>query len=446
MHVKRWAAAGLLALIPTLLSLQAPATPVLADGPITATITKVENKFPREVVFSAEAASTAGDIRSVRFRMTTGRGLVERGDNFEITPGRRITADFALRAAGDRFIPAGAVFTYWIEVQDAAGNTFNSDKQQFWYADTRFQWSKLQDGPITVYYYGNGESDARNVLSSAKVVQAEVGQMLGVSGNEFTVMMYGSTAGRADVIGAQREESSATRAQELIRMGVAYSAEDVVQVQRGGGSLGTQDTARHEIAHLYVNWAAGSGVPTWLNEGLAVWAQATPGREYLDRLDQSIRRDNLLLVRGMESFPGDSDETLLAYGQSWSLVNYLIDKHGKEKFRQFMTSINQVGSEAALKQQYGFAGYDDFDAKWREAVGAQPRSYASARPTPIPVFGDGGGVQTGANTPGGAGSGSGAAANPYGQFPVLPVAGVALAVIIIIAIVALTRSKKPAGG
>lgn len=442
MQVVSALAAGLFAVMTALLSLHSQAAPARADGPITATITKVENKFPREVVFSAEASSTAGDIHSMRFRMTTGRALVERGDSFEITPGRRVTADFALRTAGDRFVPAGSVFTYWVEVQDAAGNTYNSDKQQFWYADTRFQWSKLQDGPITVYYYGNGEADARNVLASAKAVQAETGEMLGVSANPFTVMMYGATGGRADVVGAQREESSATRAQELIRMGVAYSGEDLVQVQRGGGSMGTQDTARHEIAHLYVNWAAGSGVPTWLNEGLAVWSQATPGSEYMGQLDRAIQRDTLLLVRGMESFPGDSQETLLAYGQSWSLVNHLIDKYGKPKFRELMTSINQVGSEAALKQVYGFAGYDDFDAKWREAVGAKPRSYASARPTPIPVFGDGGGVQT--NTNAGSGSGSGTQANPYGDFPVVPVAGAALALIVVIAIISLTRGKKPA--
>lgn len=399
-------------------------------------VTGVQNKFPNELVFTAEASAPGSKVESIRFHMKTGRGETEKVDNFQFTPAENVTGTFTLKTNLNNFIPAGALMTYWIDVTDSSGTTVTSEAQQYWYADTRFTWSKLEEGPITLYYYGGAQQTARTVMAAAQQVEADTGDLLGVKGQPFTLMLYNSAR---DIVGAQQEEQSATRAQELIRVGVAYSGEDLVQVLGQGSSIGVTDTARHEITHLFVHWAAGSGVPTWANEGLAVWSQSDPGTEYRRALETGIREDKLLLLRGMESFPGRSDDVVLAYGQSWSVIKYLIDTYGREKFREFYLKMGKVGVEDAMKQTFGL-GYDEMDAKWRESVGAKPRSYASARPTAIPVFGSDPSGSTSTN-PSTSGSGAGATG---GGVPVGLLAGGAVALLLIVvggALVARSRSK-----
>lgn len=352
-----------------------------AEEPITAKAAVAENKFPEEVIVTAEAQSTAGDIRTMTLRYMIGSGLVERYGTLEFNPGRSVQSRHAIKTGGNNFVAPGADITYWLEVQDAAGNKTETAKETFWYADTRFQWRSVKEGSVTVYYYRNAEQTARELLVAARETEEKVGRMLGTAGRPFRIMLYNTAS---EITGAQRPETSVTRQQQILRVGVAYAGEDLVQVL-GTGSLGAQDTARHEIAHLYVHWTAGGNVPAFLNEGLAVWSQNDPGREYLGALERAIARDELLLVRGMDSFPGRSDETILAYGQSYSLVKYLIDTYGGEKLRAVFESMRQGNSAAdAIQKTYGMA-MDELDAAWRKYVGARPRKYETSQPTPVPI-------------------------------------------------------------
>ena len=353
--------------------------PASGDTPIEAKVTNVENKFPEEVVFTAEATSSAAEVRSVELRMMVGSGPLERYGSIEISPGKQVKGQYSLKTGGNNYVPPGTDITYWLVVQDVASNNLQTDKSLYWYGDTRFQWSKLQEGPVTVYYYGGAESNAKQVMQAGQDTRRKVGGMLGTEAQPFKVMLYNSVP---DIIGAQRPEASEVRQRELIRAGVAYSGPDLVQVL-GIGSVGATDTARHEIAHLFVHWSAGVSVPTWLNEGLAVWAQSDPGAEYRQALQNGIQADRLQLLRGLDSFPGRSDETIMAYGQSWSVVKYLIDSYGPEKMRKLMETIKAGdGVVKGLQEIYGLK-VDGLDAEWRKSVGARPRSYESVVPTAI---------------------------------------------------------------
>ncbi len=362
-----------------LLLLGAPAS-ALAEGPITATVVRVENNFPDELIFHVEASSTAGDIKQARLHSVVGSGPAQRVGNVEFTPGPNFTAEFTYKTNNTYFVAAGADITYWLDVTDTAGNQLLTPKQRFWYEDTRFEWSSLEDGGVTVYYYGGADGKARAVLQAAKDTQTKIGTLLGLEAQPFRVMLYNSSR---DIIGAQRPELSATRSRELIRVGVAYSGEDLVQVLGVGGSFGLSDTARHEIAHLFMHWAGGNNVPAWINEGLAVWSQDDPGREYRSSLQRALQANELLLIRGMDNFPGKSDQNILAYGQSWHVVNWMIETYGPEKMGRLLGAIKAGdGARRGIQDIYGL-DIDQLDAKWRTAIGAPPRSYERVVPTPI---------------------------------------------------------------
>ena len=352
-----------------------------ADASIEASVVSVENKFPDEILFTAEAQSSAADIRFLSLRASVGASELERYGNFEFTPGRKVSAQYSFKTGKSNFLVAGADITYWLQVEDVSGNRFETPKQTIWYEDTRFKWSKMADGAVTVYYYGGAERTASGMLTAARETQQKVGRMLGAEARPFKVMLYNSVP---DIIGAQRPELSETRSRELIRAGVMYPGEDVVQVL-GFGSLDALDTARHEITHLFVHWTAGNNLPAWLDEGMAVWGQNNPGSDYAGALQQGIRSNSVFLLRGLDSFPGRSEDTILAYGQSYSVVKYLIDTYGPAKMRQLMEAIKaRNGVLDGLKEVYGLT-LDELDAKWRQSVGVPPRSYESAVPTPITI-------------------------------------------------------------
>lgn len=365
------------------LGLFLPATAAFADEPLKAKLTAVTNRFPQEVVFAAEAESSVAEVRSLTLRLAVGSEPFERYGNFEFSPGRRVLGRFSFKTGGASYVPAGTDLTYWLEVQDAAGNRLETPKEVFWYADTRFQWQEVQDGSVTVFSYGNAERSARAVLEAARQTQEKVGRMLDVQARPLRVMLYNSVQ---DFNGAQPPESE-TRRREVVLAGRAHSGADLVQVLdiQSLGFLGTAENARHEITHLFVHWAGGSHVSAWLNEGLAVWAQSYPFADYIGRLQQGIRTDDLLLLRGLDSFPGSSEENILAYGQSYSVVKFLIDTYGPDRIRQLLETIKGGdGAAEGVQKVYGLT-LDQLDAEWRKSVGAKPRSYEIAIPTPQPI-------------------------------------------------------------
>lgn len=399
-----------------------------AQGPIEAKVSEVKNNFPEDVLFKAEASSTAGDIRALALRIVVGSGPAERIGTIRITPGPTVQGEFQLKTSGNNYIAPGADFTYWLVVEDNAGNKLETEKKTFWYQDTRFQWQRLQEGPVEVSYYGGVHDIARSILSAARGTQEKVGRMLGTEAQPFRVMLYNNVR---DLLGAQQQEASETRRRELIAVGRAYSGEDLVQML-GGGSLGAADTARHEITHLFVHWAAGANVPAWLNEGLAVWSQSDPGDDYIRLLNRGITFNELLLLRGLDNFPGRSEENLLAYGQSYSVVKYLIDTYGPQKLRQLFEAIRAgEGAANGLRRIYSLS-LDGLDAEWRKHVGAPPRSYAEAVPNviAIPTIVPIGAAPAQSNTSGPSAQRTpGAAAGPQ----LFPIVGGVLAVLVLAA-------------
>jgi hypothetical protein len=168
--------------------------------------------------------------------------------------------------------------------------------------------------------------------------------------------------------------------------------------------MGALDTLRHELAHV-VTAVAGRGpfgdLPAWLDEGTAVYAQESPGGFRL-AFQEAARRDALLPLSSIGSYPGDPARVNLFYGQSWALVSYLIETYGEEKFAQlFATFKRGATTDGALRAVYGLGLYD-LEDEWRRSLGLGPvprpgpggQGQVTPLPpsaTPLPVRGEGGG-------------------------------------------------------
>jgi hypothetical protein len=117
-------------------------------------------------------------------------------------------------------------------------------------------------------------------------------------------------------------------------------------------------------------------------------AQGELTENFQDSLDSAVLNDTLFSVRSIaSSFPSDSDEAILCYAESYSIVKLLIDNHGSEKFLALIDLFKQGATDdEALSQVYGF-DTDGLNENWRASLGLGPQPVVTPAPTPSPSAG-----------------------------------------------------------
>jgi hypothetical protein len=354
----------------------------LSAQALTVTDDGVDNRFPDDIEFSVSARSDQ-PIEEIRLHYTVLPDGTTASGIPEFDPATSVSTSFILAAnePPQIYLPPGTRIDYHWEVEDAAGNTATTPEASFVYEDVRFEWSTLDAGGVVVHYYSGSDDDARAMLDVAQDAIAGMSDLLDAT-IEFpvNVRVYDSSD---DMRPALQRRSESYEAQ-ITTAGVRVSSDTVLVL--GNVSF---ITLRHELAHV-VTAVAGEGpfgdLPAWLDEGTAVYAQGDP-QGFGNAVEQAIDRGNVFSVRSITSYPGDPDKVNLFYGQSWSLVSFLIDTYGGEKFAHLFAEIKSgKTTDAALEAVYGFdqGGLDD---EWRASVGLPPRDdTADNGEEPVPTF------------------------------------------------------------
>ena len=326
-------------------------SPTHAQSAPTVTDLGVEAAFPDRLAFraSAESGTTIEKMR-LRYEILPD-GTRARADA-DIEPATSVTAEVELQAEGQAalYLSPGTTIVYHWEAIDEAGNTGESPEATFFYDDDRFDWaSKEQDG-VTIYYYGGNDEVAQEMLDVGAQDIAEMSSLLGTTVDfPVKVWIYDSVTDMRPAI----PDRSETFEDSVITLGIRIASDTVLVLN----NRDAYDTLRHELTHI-VTAVAGEGglgsMPAWLDEGTAVYSQDDPGG-FEDAIDAAIDRGNVLSVRSITSPAGDPAKVGLFYGQSWSLVSYLNEEYGQEKFAQLFAEI-KTGKriDSALEVVYGF--------------------------------------------------------------------------------------------
>ena len=116
-------------------------------------------------------------------------------------------------------------------------------------------------------------------------------------------------------------------------------------------------------------------MPTWLNEGLATYGEGSLSPDYQAALNSAIKNHQLISIRSLSSpFSAIPEQAYISYGESNSIVTFLIQTYGKDKMVQLLNVFHQgSGYDEALKQVYGF-DQDGLDALWRQSIGISTAS------------------------------------------------------------------------
>lgn len=331
-----------------------------------------ESLFPDGIKFSLSAGADR-PIEKVRLHYTVLPDGTKASGVPDFEPGTDIETTFTLGGADapDVYLPPGTRIDYHWQVTDDAGETARTPDASIVYEDVRFDWKAVEGDGVTVHYYSGGEEDAQAMLDVAGESLDETSALLGAT-VEFpvNVRIYAST----DDMRAALRRRSETYESQVITAGVRVASDTVLVL--GEVSF---TTLRHELAHV-VTAVAGEGpyssLPAWLDEGTAVYAQGDP-EGFGGTVERAIDRGNVLSVRTLTSYPGDPSKVDLFYGQSWSLVSFLVDEYGEAKFAQLFAEMKSgKTTDAALEAVYGF-DQDGLENEWRASVGLPPREGSS---------------------------------------------------------------------
>jgi hypothetical protein len=345
--------------------------------------------FPDGVVFHLEADADAPpqDIRLIYEVAPDGIRTTAVPD---CTGERAIACTFQLAATPRNALIPGAEVTYFWRITSADDVVHESDAQEVTYVDSRFDWQTINDDIITVWYTGS-QDDAQALLNAARESLDRNSALLQTTVDfPIKVFFYPSARAMAPAILSDNAEGVITLG-EVVYSNTAMVAADAEPL----------DIARHEIAHIVVRQAVPPpfDVPSWLNEGLAVYSQSEPLGGQRRAVESAIESNSIISVRAMStaSSGSQSNRVSLFYGESWSLVTYLTETYGDQKFADLFRAFAAGSTTSeALQAVYGF-DEDGLENEWRDAMGLPPREVPTPRDnqgqtSALPPSGDEGGT------------------------------------------------------
>jgi hypothetical protein len=363
-------------------------TPAFASPALSVTNNEIILNFPESAKFQASFTGEA-DITSVVLeygneQQTCGEVVAKAFPQF--TPGKTVDADWTWEMRQSGSLPPGAQLWWRWRVTDANGQETITEKQTATWLDDVHGWQSMNNGDsqsVRLHWYEGDTAFAADLAKAAYDGLLFNETQSGLKAEEpIDIYVYASTE---DLKEAILYEPSWTGGQAFPEENIVILGISPYDLEWG------RDAIVHELTHVLVGHLTFSclgDVPTWLNEGLAVYSEGELDTASQRQLEDAIRDNTLLTVRSLSSgFSEVPDKAYLSYSQSYSVTKFLVETYGQEKMTSLLISLRDgVTIDEALKETYGF-NVDGLEGAWRESVGAQPQS-VSAQPTlqPTPTF------------------------------------------------------------
>lgn len=235
--------------------------------------------------------------------------------------------------------PFGLI-TYWWQVDFVDGTSASSQAQEFRYDDNRFPWQQTTRDRIMIFWIEGEKELAEGLLVLAQDTLADLRQSLGLAIPEHvTIYLYPSVGdlqsglriGGAPWIGAHTYPELG-----VVLLAAANGPESQIALERD---------LPHELTHLLLFQRMGNSydnLPAWLSEGLATLQETQTNPAYRFELERAVEANALLTTESLcSSFPIAESDALLAYAQSASFTQYLLDVYGMGGILQLLDAYQE---------------------------------------------------------------------------------------------------------
>ena len=337
-----------------------------AQGELTILDSSVQTEFPTQLNFSLSAQSEVNitDIRLHYIVDQLSHAQVTSEVYIEFAPATTVEVgwNWDMRRTGG--LPPGSSLEYWWTVEDAKQDKVKTTPAQIQFDDTRYSWRSLTEGEVTIYWYRGDESFAQELMATAQEALVRLAENTGAHLEKpVKVYIYAN---------AQDLQGSMIYPQEWTG-GAAFTRHGIIAIGISPNNLAWGKRAMtHELTHLVIHqmtFNPYNDLPNWLDEGLAMYNEGALSSQFATRLNKAIAEDSLISLRSIASpFSAYSDEAILAYAQSYSLVELLINNYGSDKMLELLNTFRQGSSyDGALEKVYGF-DMGGLNTLWRDYV------------------------------------------------------------------------------
>lgn len=332
--------------------------------------------FPFNILFTAQIESDSPLDRVMLIYSTNAHSCVSSSAQVEVEIPKKtsVTAEWTWHLNN---LPPGAVVTWQWQIRDAAGHNLTTPEQKLTVDDTHYAWQKLESGKISVFWSDGSTSFGQQILNTASTSLARLEKSLGiVEPYPIRLMIYpGSKELRAAIPDVPDWTGGIALSEyDTIMSGIDPKAPDYIY-----------EVIPHELAHLVVDQridnCVGSQLPTWLNEGLAVYAEGPTSKSDQSLITNALQRGETIDLRDLTlSFPPKSDQAHLAYAQCGMIATYLVNTYGPGLLDQLFEQVKQgVSINKSLQAVYHLDTHG-IELAWRASLGYE---YATLQATPV---------------------------------------------------------------
>ena len=360
-----------------------PAFAAYAGDPITVTSQTDTVHFPDFIDFDLSASDSSSSIAQAIISITfsvPGYENQEDDHTLDISrPAQSVTLQWREDTTGNNFFPAGVHVAYYWQIVDSAGHWHTDVTQHFTTIDTRFNWQRLSQGDLQVNWYNRSQDFGQLVLDKASASLVHISTVLGDGLlHPINLWIYQTD----DEFHGSLQPNS----YEWVGGEALPSLDEASIVVVDISDLTLVRDMPHELTHLLFHQLINPAVriPTWFDEGLAVYNQNYHEPDMAARLQVALDTYTLLRLDDIaDGFPSNSDQAYLAYAQSWNLVSYMYSTFGLSKMTLLIKMLNNPQATFAqdLRQALG-EDQAHLENQWRIHL-HQPPTLGSGQITPV---------------------------------------------------------------
>jgi hypothetical protein len=286
---------------------------------------------------------------------------------------------FDLSADG-HLLPNTVVEARW-RLRASDGASYLGPVVEIRYEDDRFAWQTVAGDIVRVHWYEGSRAFALRALAIGEAAVDETEALLGVTETEsIDFYVYADQAAFYDALGPGTRENVVGQANAEIRTLFALIQPDEIDDPWVGVVV------PHELVHLVFDTAVSHPYhfpPRWLNEGLASYL--SEGYKASDRrtVEAAALDGSLIPLEGLVGqFPTTREGFFLAYAESVSALDHLIQRYGEDAMVDLIRSYQGgVTDDEAFEAAIG-VDVATFNADWFAAVGAEVPDPVGPQPDP----------------------------------------------------------------
>jgi len=344
--------------------------------------THAEYQYGSSIHFSARIQAPTTVSRAVVF-FREGSSEYTHITVADLTEGPTILAE-ATEEIQTLGIEPFTTLTYWWQIDFADSEIYLSDPESFVYDDNRFNWQSLDNTPVTVHWVEGDITRGQEIFNLANDSITRIQHDLALPATDPVNLYVYPTVGQL---------------QSSMRMGGAtwiggHSHPELGAVLLAApvgveGQISLERDVPHELVHILLYQRMGDqyhNLPTWLNEGLATLQEGVPNPAYIFELDRAARENALLSMNSLcASFPISEEDALLAYAQSASFTQYLLDIYGVGGVALLLDAYQEGTSCEGGVQRVYQRPISQLESEWRWTTLSNPNLLDFAQPL-LPWF------------------------------------------------------------